>query len=121
MTRSLSLGGLLSALAASAALAGCGASAQSTTTSTPGLTVVPRSTSVGPSGRQPTGQGQSLAKPKTLEEKREYDANEGRCEDDGGSVRNVGTIDAYCAFPTRSDDFHLIETSHQKAPAGEEE
>ena len=52
---------------------------------------------------------------------REYNANEGRCDDDGGSVRDVGTIEAYCSFPTRSNDFHLIESSHEKEPAGEEE
>jgi hypothetical protein len=52
---------------------------------------------------------------------REYDANEGRCNDDGGSVRDVGTIEAYCSFPVRSNDFHLIESAHEKEPAGEEE
>ncbi len=52
---------------------------------------------------------------------REYDANEGRCDDDGGRVRDVGTMDAYCSFPARSNDFHLIESSHEKEPAGEEE
>jgi hypothetical protein len=57
----------------------------------------------------------------TLEEMREYDANEGRCDDDGGSVRDAGTTEAYCAFPARSNDFHLIESSHEKEPAGEEE
>ena len=111
----------MSALAASAALAGCGASAQS-----------PR-----PAHRQCHGRrhrhgrrsqragtdrtGRSLAKPTTPEEKHEYDANEGRCKDDGGTVRNVGTMDAYCAFPVRSNDFHLIETAQQKELAGEEE
>lgn len=114
MTRSLSPGGLLSALAASAALVGCGAGAQSTATSTRGLTSVPTSTSVGPGGREPIGGGQPVAKPTTPEEKHEYDANEGRCKDDGGTIRNVGTIAAYCAFPNRSDDFHLIEASQQK-------
>jgi hypothetical protein len=52
---------------------------------------------------------------------REYDANEGRCHDDGGRVRAVGTVDAYCAFPARSNDFQLIESSNEKEPSGEEE
>jgi hypothetical protein len=55
------------------------------------------------------------------EEMREYDANEGRCHDDGGRVRNVGTVDAYCAFPQRANDFHLVETSHAKQALGAEE
>ncbi len=121
MTRSLSLGGLVSALAASAALAGCGASAQNTTGSTGSATVARTGTGAGPSGREPIAGGRSLAKPATPEEKYEYDANEGRCEDDHGTVRNVGTIDAYCAFPVRSNDFHLIEPAQQKDLAGEEE
>ena len=78
-------------------------------------------TSIAPSGPEPTAESQSLAKPATPEEKYEYDANEGRCEDDHGTIRNVGTIDAYCAFPVRSNDFHLIEPAQQKDLAGEEE
>jgi hypothetical protein len=52
---------------------------------------------------------------------REYNANEGRCHDDGGSVSNAGTIQAYCSFSARSNDFHLIESSHEQEPADEEE
>ncbi len=66
-------------------------------------------------------QVQSAGKPITEEEMREYDGNEGRCHEDGGSVRNVGTVDAYCAFAERSNDFHLVESSQQSRPAGEEE
>lgn len=121
MTRSVSLVGLLSALAASAALAGCGASSQSTSGGTRTPTAVGTGTSAAPSGPAPIAGGQSLAKPATPEEKYEYDANEGRCQDDHGTVRNVGTIDAYCAFPVRSNDFHLIEPAQQKDLAGEEE
>jgi hypothetical protein len=84
----------LGALAASVALAGCGAGSKSANEST---------------------------QPLTPEEMREYDVNEGRCHDDGGSVRDVGTIAAYCSFPARSNDFHLIESSHEKESAGEEE
>jgi hypothetical protein len=51
----------------------------------------------------------------------EYDVNEGRCHDDGGTIRNVGTVDAYCAFPNRSNDFHLIESSAKTEVSGEEE
>ncbi len=72
-------------------------------------------------GREAIAAGQSLAKPATPEEKYEYDANEGRCKDDHGTVRNVGTIAAYCAFPRSSNDFHLIEPAQQKDLAGEEE
>jgi hypothetical protein len=125
MVRGLSLRLPLSALAASAALAGCGAGAVSTTTSTPGRTDAGASTSTSVTGtgteREPVKGGQSVAKPLTLEEMREYDANEGRCHDDGGSVRDVGTVDAYCAFPTRSNDFHLIESSKKSEVSGEEE
>lgn len=92
LARSLPLG----MLAASAALAGCGGGARSSTAGT-------RSQSAQP---PPSG-----ARKLTDEEMREYDANEGRCHDDGGSVRDVGTIDAYCAFPARSNDFHLVESS----------
>ena len=118
MARGLSLSLPLSALAASAALAGCGAGSRSATESTHGLTVGGTSTSVSRGAREPIGRHQQ---PLTLEEMREYDANEGRCDDDGGSVRDVGTMEAYCSFPTRSNDFHLIESSHEKEPAGEEE
>ncbi len=93
----------------------------SATKSTHSRTVVGTSTSVSPSARKPAGQRQAVAKPLTLEEMREYDANEGRCKDDGGSVRDVGTLDAYCAFPARSNDFHLIESSQGREPSGEEE
>ena len=108
----------------SAALAGCGTSAQSTTASTGSPAVLGTAgtgTSAGPSGGEPTAAGQPLAKPATPEEKYEYDANEGRCKDDHGTVRDVGTMDAYCAFPVRSNDFHLIEPAQQKDLAGEEE
>ncbi|MGA7704400.1 MAG: hypothetical protein WB998_05835 [Solirubrobacteraceae bacterium] len=121
MARGLSLSLPLSALAASAALAGCGAGAVSATTSTPSHTDAGTSTSVTGSEREPVKGGQSVAKPLTLEEMREYDANEGRCHDDRGTIRDVGTVDAYCSFPTRSNDFHLIESSHEQEPAGEEE
>ena len=121
VTPALSRSLLLSALAASAALAGCGAGATSAIKSTHSLTVVGTSTSVSRSAGGPIGQRQSGAKPLTLEEMREYDANEGRCDDDGGSVRDVGTVDAYCAFAARSNDFHLIESSQERAPGGEAE
>jgi hypothetical protein len=121
VTRGLSLSLPLSALAASAALAGCGAGSGSATESTHGFTVGGTSTSVSHGARAPTGRRQPGAQPLTPEEKREYDANEGRCDDDGGSVRNVGTLEAYCSFPARSNDFHLIESSHEQEPAGEEE
>jgi hypothetical protein len=112
---------LLGALAAGAALAGCGGGATSTTDSTHTLTAVGTSTSVGRSAAEPAAQRQSAAKSLTLEEMREYDANEGRCDDDGGSVRDVGTVAAYCAFPARHDDFHLIESAQEREPSGEEE
>jgi hypothetical protein len=116
VTRAPWLTSLLGVLAASAALAGCGAGATSTTTHR--HTVAPAST--GDSARQPATQRQSGAKPLTLEEMREYDANEGRCHDDHGSVRDVGTVNAYCAFPDRSNDFHLIESSKQTELSAEE-
>jgi hypothetical protein len=111
----------LSVLAASAALAGCGAGSRSATERTHSLTVGGTSTSVTRGAGAPIGRRQPGAQPLTPEEMREYDANEGRCDDDGGSVRDVGTLEAYCSFPTRSNDFHLIESSHEKEPAGEEE
>jgi hypothetical protein len=119
--RGLSLSLPLSVLAASAALAGCGAGSQSATESTHRLTVGATSTSVSRSARAPIGRRQPGAPPLTAEEMREYDANESRCDDDRGSVRDVGRLEAYCSFPTRSNDFHLIESSHEKEPAGEEE
>jgi hypothetical protein len=121
VARGLSLSLPLSALAASVALAGCGAGSGSATESTHSLTTDGASTSVSPSAPQPIGQRQPGAQPLTGEEMREYNANESRCDDDGGSVRDVGTIEAYCSFPARSNDFHLIESSHEKEPAGEEE
>lgn len=121
MAHRLSLSLLLSALAVSAALAGCGAGSRSATESTHSHTVGGTSTSVRRGAREPIGRHQPGAQPLTIEEMREYDANEGRCDDDRGSVRNVGTIKAYCSFPARSNDFHLIESSHEKEPAGEEE
>ncbi len=121
MARGLSLSLPLSALAASVALAGCGAGSRSATERTHSLTVGGTSTSVGRGARAPIGRRQPGAQPLTPEEMREYDANEGRCDDDGGSVRDVGTLEAYCSFPARSNDFHLIESSHEKEPAGEEE
>jgi hypothetical protein len=111
---------LLSALATSAVLAGCGGSAVSATKSTDSVTATSTSTSLSRSAQEPVRQRRSVAKTLTLEEMREYDANEGRCHDDGGSVRNVGTVDAYCAFPTRSNDFHLLESA-QHTEAGVEE
>jgi hypothetical protein len=111
----------LSALAASAVLAGCGAGSGSATESTHSATVGATGTSVSRDAQDPTERRQPRAQPLTLEEMREYNANEGRCHDDGGSVRDVGTLGAYCSFPARSNDFHLIESSHEKEPAGEEE
>ena len=108
-------------MSALAALAGCGGGATSATKSAHSLTVVGTSTSVSRSTQQPIGRRQSVAKPLTLEEMREYDANEGRCDDDGGDVRDVGAVDAYCAFRARSNDFHLIESSQEREPSGEEE
>jgi hypothetical protein len=119
--RGLSLSLPLSVLAASAALAGCGAGSRSATERTQSLTVGGTSTSVRRGAGAPIGRRQPGAQPLTHEEMREYDANEGRCDDDGGHVRDVGTMDAYCSFPARSNDFHLIESSHEKEPAGEEE
>jgi hypothetical protein len=121
VARGLSLSLPLSALAASAALAGCGAGSRSATEHTHSPTVGATSTSVGRGAREPTGRRQPGAQPLTAEEMHEYDANESRCEEDGGNVRDVGTLEAYCSFPTRSNDFHLIESSHEKEPAGEEE
>jgi hypothetical protein len=121
VTSALSRSLLLSAVAASAALAGCGGAAAPATRSIHGRTILPTNTSPGRSARGATEQRQSLAKPLTLEEMREYDANEGRCDDDGGRVRDVGTVDAYCAFPARSNDFHLIESTLGRKPSGEEE
>jgi hypothetical protein len=121
VARGLSLSLPLSALAASAALAGCGAGSTPATESTRSLTVGGASTSVSHSAREPTRRRQPGARPLTTEEMREYNANEGRCDDDGGSVRDIGTIEAFCSFPARSNDFHLIESSHEKEPAGEEE
>lgn len=121
MARGLSLSLPLGALAVSAALAGCGAGSRSATESTHGLTVGATSAGVGRGAREPIERHQPSPEPMTTEEKREYDANEGRCDDDGGGVRDVGTLEAYCSFPARSNDFHLIETSHEKEPAGEEE
>jgi hypothetical protein len=118
-TRSLSPRALLTALATSAILAGCGGSSVSATKSTHSLTGT--STRVSGSARAPRRQRQSAAQSLTLEEMHEYDANEGRCHDDGGSVRDVGTLDAYCAFPTSSNDFHLIESSQRTELSGEEE
>lgn len=121
MARGLSLSLPLSALAVSAALAGCGAGSTSVTESTHSLTVGGASTSVSRGAREPSGGRQPSTQPLTTEEKREYDINEGHCHDDGGSVRDVGTIAAYCSFPARSNDFHLIEPSHEKELADEEE
>ena len=119
MVRGLSPSLLLSVLAASAAFAGCGAGSRSATERTHSLTI--GGTGVSRGARAPTGRRQPGAQPLTPEEMREYDANEGRCHDDGGSVRDVGTLGAYCSFPARSNNFHLIESSHEKEPAGEEE
>ncbi len=121
MACGLSLSLPLSALAVSAALAGCGAGSTPATESTHSPTVGGTSTSVSRDAREPIGGRQPGAQPLTQEEMREYDANEGRCKDDGGSVHDVGTVDAYCSFPARANDFHLIESSHEKEPAGEEE
>jgi hypothetical protein len=132
VARGLSLSLSLSVLAASAALAGCGAGSTpaiesthtgstSVTGSAHSLTVGGASTSVSHSAREPSGRRQPGGRPLTTEEMREYDVNEGHCHDDGGSVRDVGTIAAYCSFPARSNDFHLIESSHEKEPVGEEE
>jgi hypothetical protein len=111
----------LSVLAACAALAGCGEGSRSATERTHSLTVDRTSTRVSTGAREPSGRRPPGAQPLTLEEMREYDANEARCHDDGGSVRDAGTVEAYCSFPARSNDFPLIESSHEKAPAGEEE
>lgn len=111
-----SLGLALCALGAAAALAGCGAGARPATTTTHATTGAGTHASVERGERAPAG-----TPGLTDEEMREYDANEGRCRDDGGGVRDVGTVDAYCAFPARSNDFHLIETSHGKEPVGETE
>jgi hypothetical protein len=119
--RGLSLSLSLSALAVSAMLAGCGAGSGSATESTHSRTVGGTSASVSRGARGPIGRRQPGAQQLTTEEMREYDTNEGRCHDDGASVRDVGTLEAYCSFPDRSNDFHLIETSHEKEPAGEEE
>jgi hypothetical protein len=121
VARGLSLSLPLSVLAVSAALAGCGTGSAPATESTHSLTAGGTSTSVSRDAREPIGGRQPGSQPLTHEEMREYDANEGRCNDDGGSVRDAGTIEAYCSFPARSNDFHLIESSHEKEPAGEEE
>lgn len=118
---------LLGVLAAGVALAGCGGLLPATTTtstststrSTP-TAAATGATSAGHGPSTRSGSREPPAKPATPEEKHEYDANEVRCRDDGGTIRDVGTIDAYCSFPTRKDDFHLIESS-QKAFTEEEE
>lgn len=121
MARAPSLRLLLSTLAASAAFAvGCGASSRPATESTRSLTDG-ASTSVSHGTREPIKRRQPGTQSLTHEEMREYDANEGRCDKDGGSVRDVGTMDAYCSFPARSNDFHLVESSHGEGPAAEEE
>lgn len=108
------LGSLLGGLAAAAVLAGCGGGgATPANSSTHSVTPSRSATNAVGGGSRPA--------PLTDEEMREYDANEGRCHDDGGSVRNVGSVDAYCAFPQRSNDFHLVETSHAKQAAAAEE
>jgi hypothetical protein len=104
---------LLGGLAAAAVFAGCGGGSTSANSST-------HSAAPSRSATSAVGGGSRTA-PLTDEEMREYDANEGRCHDDGGSVRNVGSVNAYCAFPQRSNDFHLVETSHAKQAAGAEE
>jgi hypothetical protein len=119
VARGLPLSLPLGALAASVALAGCGTGSRPATESTHSPTVAATATSSG--ARAAIGRRQPGAQPLTAEEMREYDANEGRCDDDGGGVRDVGTLEAYCAFPARANDFHLIESSHEKEPAGEEE
>lgn len=117
---------LLGALAAGVALAGCGGLLPTTTATTTTATkstptvAATDTTSAGHGSATQGGSREPPARPTTPEEKHEYDANEVRCRDDGGAIRDVGTIDAYCSFPTRTDDFHLIETS-QKAPTEEEE
>jgi hypothetical protein len=121
VTRALTLRSLLSALAASAVLAGCGGGAVSATKSTHSVTVARTGTNVAGSARAPGTERQSAEDISTVEERREYDANESRCHDDGGSVRNVGMMDAYCAFPIRANDFHLLETAHGTELSGEEE
>ena len=124
-TTARSPGLLFGALAAGVALAGCGgllptATTTNTTTKSTPTVAATDTTSAGHGSSTQGGSHEPLPKPTTPEEKHEYDANEVRCRDDGGTIRDVGTIDAYCSFPTPTDDFHLIESS-QKAPTEEEE
>ena len=123
MTRAHRLSSLLSALAAGATLAGCGSGAAPNSNTRPAtLTSTSTSSAVLSAGSaRAVEQSRAANVPLTEEEKREYDANEGRCQDDRGSVRNRGTINAYCAFPNRSNDFHLIESSQGQVPRVEEE
>ena len=125
MARAHRLRSLLSALAAAAILTGCGSAVSSNSeTHTATLTATLTSTSraaLSAGSARVLERSRQAAAPLTEEEKREYDANEGRCHDDRGSVRNIGTLNAYCAFPNRSDDFHLIESSQGQVPGVEEE
>jgi hypothetical protein len=113
---------LLGVLAAGAVLAACGGGSTSTSRETQSVPLT-RSGSTAPSAgsTEAIGPHHTPASPLSEEEMREYDANEGRCADDGGVVRNVGTVDAYCAFGDRSNDFHLIESAQGPQPSGEEE
>jgi hypothetical protein len=113
---------LLSVLAAGAMLAGCGGGSMPTNSDTHSPTLTGSSTSALSAGstgavKQPGAAPAQL----TDEEMREYDGNEGRCHDDGGTVRGVGTVNAYCAFPNRANDFHLVEAAQEGRPSGEEE
>jgi hypothetical protein len=114
----------LGVLAAAAVLAGCGGGSTSTGSDTHSAAPTQSSSSARAAGSSgATESRQMSAAPLSDEEMREYDANEGRCKDDGGVVHNIGTLDAYCAFADRSNDFHLIESSAavQSAQAGGEE
>lgn len=121
MARAHRLRSLLSALAAAAILAGCG-SAVSAKSETHAATLTSTSRAALSAGSaRVVEQSRQGAAPLSEEEKREYDANEGRCHDDRGSVRDTGTLNAYCSFPNRSNDFHLIESAQGQVPGVEEE
>ena len=113
---------LLVALATGAMLAGCGGGSSSAKSSAHTL-----STTSGATG-SPTAASTTTSKHAQAatgvfseEEMREYDGNEGRCHDDRGHVRDVGTVSAYCAFPNHKNDFSLIESSAAKTEAEAEE
>ncbi|MCL2769614.1 MAG: hypothetical protein FWD42_05820 [Solirubrobacterales bacterium] len=116
---------LLAALATVVVLAGCGGGSTSTNGASHRLTPTAGSDSntrtLRASSTETLEPSRAAQAQLTDEEMREYDVNEGRCHDDGGAVRDVGTLDAYCAFPNRSNDFHLLESAKKEELSNEGE